>query len=176
MISEDLKIKLQDVIISEYKILLHCLEAISLFQSAGYHGFKRMFEYFSYDRQRHIIKLRKFLGDTAHCYPKISINYAGYTGNGVITILQDTHDAAKTHIESLQYDASLAIESKEHRVMGYLEYMIKDQSDEEVLKCFRLIEKIQNTNADKAYIQELDCDLHEKYKKKLQDSKYEDWK
>lgn len=71
----------------------------------------------------------------------------------------------------------MTIECREDRVMQYIGDMIKDQSDnDEVLKCFRMAEKIENTKSDLTFIQELDCELHECYKKRLSEMKYRDWK
>lgn len=168
---------ISQILTGEHNLMLHNLNCMSIFQESGYHGFKRMFECFAYDRFSHITRLKKFLGDSGHIYPKTTVSFQPTAFNGVIEILQTTHDTVKNHIVLLQDAASKAIDDKEHRLMGYLEYMVKDQSDnDELLKCFRMIEKIKNTGSDKTYLQELDCELHEKYKKRLNDWQYKDWR
>ena len=168
---------ISQILTGEANLMMHNLNCMSIFQESGYHGFKRMFEYFAYDRLSHITRLKKFLGDTAHIYPKTAVNNQPASFAGVIEILQTTHDAVKNHIELIQTSASKAIDDSEHRIMGYLEYMVKDQSDnDELLKCYRMIEKIKNTGNDKTFLQELDCELHEKYKQRLNDWNYKDWR
>ena len=177
MLTEALKVKLTEVILGEYAMLHHDLDAMSCYQKAGYNGFKRMFEYFAYDRMSHIVRLRKFLGDQIHCYPMVPVSTIAYIGTSVVETLVVTMAACKKHIELLGETLRLAIDAREDRVMQYLGDMVKDQSDnDELLKCFRMAEKIENTKRDLAFIQELDCGLHEKFKCRLEKMEYKDWK
>lgn len=76
----------------------------------------------------------------------------------------------------MQDVAKLSVDLGEHRLMGYLEYMIKDETDNHRIKLFRAIEEIQNSKQDPAYIVLLDKKLHCKYKELLENMKYKDWK
>ena len=158
---------LSDVISNEIKLAVTQIDLMSQCHEAGYNGFKRLHRYFARDRFEHAIKLKNFSVDIEEYNPMINVTYITEPFMNVEGSVVKIYNLSEMHLEKLKTLANVCITENLHVMMGYIEKMITDQSEE--TKCFRrLLKEFANANqlGDKSYINIEDKYLHDKMKGK----------
>lgn len=166
MIKPELFTAVSDIINSEFNLSIVEANEMCICHEMGLQGYKRFHRFNCMDRHRHAIMLSNFLVEFHHTMPSIAVSHkSANVSTTLIESLQKMYDISIAHIKKLKTTAKLAIDSGEDLLMGMIEKMIKDES-EEAERYWREILELQNANSDPAFTMLHSAKLHCKYKEK----------
>ena len=180
MISDQLKVLLNDIISNEIQLSVVMLDTMSDAHIIGYNGFKRFFRWMSRDRLEHAIRLKNKIVDFNDINPDVKMSYTTPTlqTNGsnmsIESFLNVTKSLSIAQIERLKAAAEMSIVDKEHMLMGILEHYIQDEECE-LNKINRILKRWTNAKkmGDASFLDRIDEDIHCKYKDKEKKRKYD---
>lgn len=161
MLTPTMKTMLNTIVANENRLAVVLMHEMNYACTSGFNGFKRFFRYRAMDRQRHAIMLCNFVSD--YVVEELDLEVAVpaiLPSSGLLSSLSNYKEESYNQIDRIKLACGTALTDGEILLMGYLNKMIEDQS-EELMRVKRLIVDLGMPEMD---IRCFDRELHCKYK------------